>query len=108
MPVNKEFLKDLITKHNDQNDLTRIIRLVSNSQSIYPVSDFYNPENLSFQPIEIADEDMVWRKQSEIAHHDRENEVITFRTGLDNVESVMYFEPGNELDRKTGKRIRND
>src|SRR5699024_1622430 len=105
MAIDVTFFKDLVDKHNDQKDTTRIVIIQGNTAINYVVSHSYNPDGLLYPPLEIVGDDLVWREQTETATALRTNEIMTCRTGLDVIDYVRYYDVGDELDRKTGKRF---
>lgn len=105
MAINAEFFKDLVARHNDQNDTTRIYNIQGSSQTNYMPDRFYNPDNLKYPSIEIVDGDVVIKEEVEAAHGNVDNAVMTTRLGISNIDHVRYFDEGDELDFNTGKKV---
>ena len=106
MGVHKDFLKDIIARHNDQNDATRIYSLnITNSVAIF-VNNLENPEGLKYAPIGIDEStsDIIIREKS-TPFKAKEDGVITTVIGANTVDMVRYYEPGDEIDIETGYRV---
>lgn len=76
--ISKEALVDLINKHNDPNDDTRIFNIQSTS-----ATNFFTGRMIG--DIKIEGEDIVFME-----FDNTEEELYTIRTGLDNIDVIKY------------------
>ena len=106
MGVHKDFLKDLIARHNDQNDTTRIYSLNTNNSISIFVNNIHNPEGLKYHPIAVDEStsDIIIREKS-TPFKSKEDGIITTRIGSGSIDTVRYYEPGDEIDPETGYRV---
>lgn len=82
MPVNKNKLKELITKHNDKNSNIVINSIIGTSFSnCFPI------RMKKGDVLTIHDGEVVWTEHDEGAE-----EVLVTRTGVDNIDLISYVE----------------
>lgn len=103
--LSKTFIQSIIDKHNDQDNSLRLLWIQSANQTTLNTSNVYNPDNLKYPPIEVTEDGILFRKESLQKNRFTTNEIVTTILNFESIEIIQYFEEGNEVDRKTGKRI---
>ena len=107
MALNIVKLIDLIKKHNDPNDATRIISIQGTS-----VANFFPERMKKDDVINIESGDIVWK---EYGDH-KEQDLVIYRTGLNNIDQIKFIPaPGEDIildnskvDTGNGKDIVED
>ena len=107
MALNIVKLIDLIKKHNDPNDATRIISIQGTS-----VANFFPERMKKDDVINIESGDIVWK---EYGDH-KEQDPVIYRTGLNNIDQIKFIPaPGEDIildnskvDTGNGKDIVED
>ena len=95
MALNIVKLIDLIKKHNDPNDATRIISIQGTS-----VANFFPERMKKDDVINIESGDIVWK---EYGDH-KEQDPVIYRTGLNNIDQIKFIPaPGEDIILDNGK-----
>ena len=95
MALNIVKLIDLIKKHNDPNDATRIISIQGTS-----VANFFPERMKKDDVINIESGDIVWK---EYGDH-KEQDPVIYRTGLNNIDQIKFIPaPGEDIFLDNGK-----
>ena len=95
MALNIVKLIDLIKKHNDPNDVTRIISIQGTS-----VANFFPERMKKDDVINIESGDIVWK---EYGDH-KEQDPVIYRTGLNNIDQIKFIPaPGEDIILDNGK-----
>ena len=95
MALNIFKLIDLIKKHNDPNDATRIISIQGTS-----VANFFPERMKKDDVINIESGDIVWK---EYGDH-KEQDPVIYRTGLNNIDQIKFIPaPGEDIILDNGK-----
>ena len=95
MALNIVKLIDLIKKHNDPNDATRIISIQGTS-----VANFFPERMKKDDIINIESGDIVWK---EYGDH-KEQDPVIYRTGLNNIDQIKFIPaPGEDIILDNGK-----
>ena len=95
MALNIVKLIDLIKKHNDPNDATRIISIQGTS-----VANFFLERMKKDDVINIESGDIVWK---EYGDH-KEQDPVIYRTGLNNIDQIKFIPaPGEDIILDNGK-----
>ena len=95
MALNIVKLIDLIKKHNDPNDATRIISIQGTS-----VANFFPERMKKDDVINIESGDIVWK---EYGDH-KEKDPVIYRTGLNNIDQIKFIPaPGEDIILDNGK-----
>ena len=95
MALNIVKLIDLIKKHNDPNDATRIISIQGTS-----VANFFPERMKKDDVINIESGDIVWK---EYGDH-KEQDPVIYRTGLNNIDQIKFIPaPGEGIILDNGK-----
>ena len=95
MALNIVKLIDLIKKHNDPNDATRIISIQGTS-----VANFFPERMKKDDVINIESGDIIWK---EYGDH-KEQDPVIYRTGLNNIDQIKFIPaPGEDIILDNGK-----
>lgn len=88
MPVKASKLKELIDKHNDPNNKTRIVSIQGTS-----ISNFFPMRMREGDKILIEDGDIVWKEYSV----ESKDQPLVYRTGINNIDLVNYISDPADL-----------